>query len=117
MEKRFGSARLKEMWAEPEAVEGPGDYLQDPELWRDRLPQPFRMIDRLLEGLLARAWEEIETRGSERQPSELRAAETVSLDRYLPESIVESREDIIGSAPGGLMDNLQLRLAEFNNKL
>ena len=35
------------------------DYLQDPELWRDELPQPFRMIDDVLQELLGIAWSSI----------------------------------------------------------
>lgn len=37
----------------------PKDYLQDPELWRDELPQPFRMIDAVLQELLGIAWNSI----------------------------------------------------------
>ena len=45
----------------------PGDYLQDPALWIDELPQPFRMLDRLLNEILHRSWEMIECREVERQ--------------------------------------------------
>ena len=38
------------------------DYLQDPEMWEDSLPQPFRMIDELLEDLLLHTWDEAERR-------------------------------------------------------
>lgn len=38
------------------------DYLQDPELWVDRLPQPFRAIDELLQELVGGAWAAIEER-------------------------------------------------------
>ena len=37
----------------------PKDYLQDPELWRDELPQPFRMINDVLQELLSIAWSSI----------------------------------------------------------
>ncbi len=33
------------------------DYLQDPEMWEDRLPQPYRMINQVLNELLDRVWE------------------------------------------------------------
>ena len=36
------------------------DYLQDPELWEDRLPQPYRMIQRIIEAFLDDTWEYIE---------------------------------------------------------
>lgn len=39
-----------------------GDYLQDPEMWEDRLPQPFKMIDELLQDLLLHTWDEAERR-------------------------------------------------------
>ena len=38
------------------------DYLQDPEMWADSLPQPFRMIDELLQDLLLHTWDETERR-------------------------------------------------------
>ena len=37
----------------------PNDYLRDPELWRDELPQPFRMINDVLQELLSIAWNNI----------------------------------------------------------
>lgn len=50
------------------------DYLQDPVLWRDSLPQPFRMLDQLLQELVHEAWEEIERREQERMtPSDHQA--------------------------------------------
>lgn len=44
----------------------PGDYLQDPDLLIDQLPQPFRMLDNLLKDVLYRSWEMIEQRQVER---------------------------------------------------
>ena len=32
-------------------------FLTDPEALRDRLPQPYRMVDRVLDRLLDRVWE------------------------------------------------------------
>ncbi|KAL5482046.1 hypothetical protein EMCRGX_G022326 [Ephydatia muelleri] len=43
------------------------DYLTDPALWFDDLPQPFRMIDQLLSGILETAWETIIDRGANRE--------------------------------------------------
>lgn len=36
------------------------DYLQDPAMWGDRLPQPYRMIDRILNNLLIDTWDLIQ---------------------------------------------------------
>lgn len=36
------------------------DYLQDPEMWGARLPQPYRMVDHILNELLHEAWNHIE---------------------------------------------------------
>lgn len=36
------------------------DYLQDPELWGARLPQPYRMIGKILNQLLDDIWKHIE---------------------------------------------------------
>lgn len=47
-------------------VEDEDDYLTDPELLRDSLPQPYRMIDRTLTTLLEDTWEIIAKREEER---------------------------------------------------
>lgn len=36
------------------------DYLQDPEMWKDRLPQPYRMIQHIIDILLDDTWGLIE---------------------------------------------------------
>lgn len=36
------------------------DFLQDPDLWEDRLPQPYRMITHIINTLLDDAWDCIE---------------------------------------------------------
>lgn len=38
------------------------DYLKDPDLWRDSLPQPYRMINTTLQELLMTVFEEVEKR-------------------------------------------------------
>lgn len=66
-----------QLWAAPEAAEDDSrDYLQDPQLWLDRLPQPFRMIDDLLQELLDRSWQAVEER--ERQIEKERAKGRIS---------------------------------------
>lgn len=59
-----------QLWDTPD--DSSEDYLQDPELWLDRLPQPFRMIDGLLQELLSRTWEAIETRELQRETERTR---------------------------------------------
>ena len=54
--------------------EYPGDFLQDPELWVDQLPQPFRMIDDILLGMLENAWDRIEARVVERRMNQARVS-------------------------------------------
>ena len=44
-----------------------GDYLSDPEMWNDKLPQPFRAVDHVLNGLLDAAWGNIEYSMMERE--------------------------------------------------
>ena len=44
----------------------PSDYLQNPELFRDTLPQPFRFLNKVLTQLIDNAWEIIDTRETER---------------------------------------------------
>ena len=69
---RYAMEHSQQLWAAPEATDSSGDYLQDPELWLDRLPQPFRMIDGFLQDLLSRTWEAIEARELERQRERVR---------------------------------------------
>eukprot|EP00106_Octopus_bimaculoides_P011114 XP_014778556.1 PREDICTED: WD repeat-containing protein 93-like isoform X2 [Octopus bimaculoides] len=37
-------------------------YITDPELWRDTLPQPYRMLDKILNEILDTVWSEIQHR-------------------------------------------------------
>ena len=43
------------------------DYLQDPELWKDSLPQPYQLVDEILQEILFNSWQIIETRTAERE--------------------------------------------------
>ena len=42
------------------------DFLQDPEQLRDSLPQPYRMIDRVITRVFEKAWDIISSREKER---------------------------------------------------
>ena len=48
--------------SDPSRQEAPGDFLHDPSLWEDLLPQPFRMIDDLLEDVILQSLEIAEQR-------------------------------------------------------
>ena len=43
-------------------LEDDSDYLLDPDQLRDILPQPYRMIDKILTQLLDSVWEIVETK-------------------------------------------------------
>ena len=72
------------------------DFLQDPEMWGDKLPQPYRMIDRILKELLESVWDCIEQRELERQRENTRVK--------LPEGNAGSvlRRDVLKAAHGGV---------------
>ena len=72
------------------------DYLQDPEMWGDRLPQPYRMIDRILNQLLDTVWERIE----HRQVLHQRENAKVKLPDSNPGSVM--CRDVLTSAHGGV---------------
>ena len=57
--------------AEPQCND-PRDYLSDPALWFDSLPQPFRMIDQLLSDILETTWETIEGQEARRERDRLK---------------------------------------------
>ena len=72
------------------------DYLQDPEMCGDRLPQPYKMIERVLNELLDMAWESIEHRAALQQ----RQKAEVKLPDSNPGSIM--CKDVLKSARGGV---------------
>lgn len=42
------------------------DFIQDPDKFRDKLPQPYRMIDKMLTKILDMAWDIIDHRETEK---------------------------------------------------
>lgn len=48
------------------------DYLQDPELWKDALPQPYQLVDEILQDILFVSWQQIEARIAEREAEKLK---------------------------------------------
>ncbi len=86
--------------------EDPSDYLRDPELWIDRLPQPFRTIDELLQELLASAWEAIEEREVARQLEQARVHIPEVSDARLLANV-----EVRGAAPNSLLADSALTVA------
>jgi hypothetical protein len=54
------------------------DFLTDPELYKDPLPQPFRRIDKILNELIDEIWIKIEKNDTEK---------TIEAQKYRPEKI------------------------------
>ena len=42
------------------------DFMQDPEQFKDSLPQPYRMLDKVVTNIFENAWDIITTREAER---------------------------------------------------
>ena len=53
-----------------EDVDGVRDYLQDPSLWNDSLPQPFRWLNQLVADLLEDVWNGVERSEARREAKE-----------------------------------------------
>ena len=51
-------------------LDGSGDYLADPALWWDPLPQPYRLIDDILQEELRELWRLLEIREEKRKEEE-----------------------------------------------
>lgn len=107
--------RCQQLWAAPETPDDSSDdYLQDPELWLDRLPQPFRMIDGVLQDLLSRTWEAIETRELQRETERTR----VRIPQIVAERAVEGARDVRSVQAGrdvvfiGCQDGLRVATAK-----
>ena len=67
----MSSTKRKEVDPDPFSDDSK-DYLLDPDLWLDKLPQPFQMIDEVLQEFLDQVWEKIESRDIVRKQEEAR---------------------------------------------
>ena len=65
----MSSTKRKEVDPDPFSDDSK-DYLLDPDLWLDKLPQPFQMIDEVLQEFLDQVWEKIESRDIVRKQEE-----------------------------------------------
>ena len=100
METRQSNMTFRDQ--QPEGFEeGLGGFLQDPSLWVDRLPQPFRTIDEVLQELLSSAWEAIEAREIQRESDQARVHVPKAADVHLLTSV--EGVNAISSGRGGLV--------------
>ncbi len=66
------------------------DYLQDPSLWRDSLPQPYKMIDDTIQQLIMAVFDEIELKKLTKQKQNMFKKISVVKDATLMMSFPES---------------------------
>lgn len=78
-----------------------GGFLQDPALWVDRLPQPFRTIDDVLQELVSSAWEAIEARKTQKERDQARVHVPKAADMKLLSGV--EGVNAINSGRGGLV--------------
>ena len=67
----------------------PADFIQDPDQFVDKLPQPYRMIDKLCTNLIENAWEIIVRRENERNAE----ASKIRPPKYTTEIQIEVSSD------------------------
>ena len=84
-----------------EMEEDLGGFLNDPALWVDRLPQPFRAIDEVLQELFAGAWEAIEARSIQREQEQARVEVPETNDADLVAAV--EGVNSVSSGRGGLV--------------
>lgn len=87
------------------------DYLQDPEMWGARLPQPYRMIDKILKDILEEAWARIE----ERQVQALREAARVKVPEGTSGRVV--CEEVLTECRGGVCAGRELVVVGNGNSI
>jgi len=71
------------------------DYLQDQDLWKDLLPQPYQLIDELLQEVLFASWQLIEAHKSDREAEKLKPV----IPNYGEAKVLKSIESVTDMAP------------------
>ena len=87
------------------------DYLQNPELWGARLPQPYRMIEKILNKLFEETWDLIE----QRQVLTQQALAKVKVPGGPPGAVLCA--DVLSKANGGVCSNKDLVFIGNDNTL
>lgn len=78
-------------------LEDEDDYINDPDLLKDDLPQPYRMIDKTLTSLLDSTWETISKREEERiaEANKVRPPQydsSIQLDTVVPGTQFQNKQ-------------------------
>ena len=71
------------------------DYLQDQDLWKDSLPQPYQLIDELLQDVLFTSWQLIEARKSDREAEKSKPV----IPNYGESRVLTSIKDVTDVTP------------------
>lgn len=98
---------------EDEGTSDANDYLQDPSMWWDSLPHPFRLINDILQDLFEESWGEIEVRDKlekerETNSRRIKCSEEATLMSCIPEATqlhyvkVDDQQLLFGSGLLGL---------------
>lgn len=77
---------------------GAEDYLQDPEMWEDGLPQPYRMIQHIINILLDDTWDYIECLEVHRQQeaAQVQVPEGTNGEFWCPDVLTQSHGGVCG---------------------
>lgn len=75
----------------PSRKDASGDFLHDPSLWQDLLPQPFRLVDELLEDLIVHALELAEEREQHQRKEKQRRSIPVVEEASVISSVREAK--------------------------
>jgi len=71
------------------------DYLQDQDLWKDSLPQPYQLIDELIQDVLFASWQLIEARKSDREAEKSKPV----IPNYGESRVLTSIKDVTDVTP------------------